>query len=56
MIDTVPLLRLVLRDVDCLHLAAVAGNVRMVQGRDHFRFALKACEPVVVGRQRRRGS
>ena len=29
-----------------------AGNVRMVQGREHFRFALKPREPIVVGGER----
>ena len=30
------------------------GNVRMIQGREHFRFALKPCEPALVSRNRRR--
>ena len=31
-----------------------AGNVRMVQRGEHFRFALKTREPIVVSRERRR--
>ena len=30
------------------------GNVRMVQGREHFRFALKPREPIVVSSEGRR--
>ncbi len=30
------------------------GDVRMVQGGEHFRFALKARQPIGVSRERRR--
>ena len=30
------------------------GDVRMVQGGEHFRFALKTREPIGIGRERRR--
>ena len=30
------------------------GDVRMIQGREHFRFALKTREPIGIDRERRR--
>ena len=32
----------------------MCGDVRMVQRREHFRFALKPREPIGIGRERRR--
>ena len=38
----------------CFFEAVDAGDVRMVQRREHFGFALKASKPIVVSRERGR--
>ena len=40
----------------CLLEAVDRGDVRMVQRGEHFGFALKAREPIGVGRDRRRAA
>ena len=39
---------------NAIHLPVDTGNVRMVQRREHFRFALKPREPIVVSGERGR--
>jgi hypothetical protein len=41
------------RDARTLLEAVNGGDVRMVQGREYFRFALKASEPIGISRERR---